>query len=78
MHAPGYGRPRYSQLERAILAYLLEAQRLIKFPRTDNVWKGAEISSLSQCCRPICDVALRHVCTVAVCRKAGSLCPQRA
>src|SRR2546430_16577005 len=41
------------------------------------MWQGDGLRSLPHCRRHICDGAVRHVCTVAVWRKAEARCPQR-
>src|SRR5262245_60677023 len=58
----------------ATSAYLLVAQRLRKFPETDNMRKVDGLSFLSQCRRCVCDVAVRHIYIVAAGRKVEGLC----
>ena len=54
--------------------HLLVAQRLRKFPGTDNLREIEGVGSLSQCRRRVCDVAVRHVYIVAARSKAEVLC----
>ena len=73
MHATGYSRLRYGQSGGATVAYGVEAQRLIKFPKDGQRVEGRWAESLSQCRRPICDVAVRHISTVAASEESRSI-----